>query len=199
MPFRTHQIESERFLTAVDKVREAVFRGLIDDERFDELIDPMTVLTALSLKRLYEYMMQGDRSRADLDVNKYRIEYETLISREELLEVARPAFIEAGLMQPDDDLVISGNGYYPINGYMGWHTNACQPGKRIYCNWASESQRSGLCFHWEGTTEGREISFDRKGWQFREFDTTPDPPFWHCVYSNCDRVSLGFRVVEGGK
>ena len=38
-------------------------------------------------------------------------------------------------------------------------------------------------------------SYDNKGITIREFDI-PEPPnyFWHCVGSECDRYSFGFKI-----
>ena len=161
----------------------------LSNEQFAERIDE---------ERLFELIRDfGNKDRGDEDISKYKIKYENLVSREEIREHALDYFKFIGLIDKDQDICISGNGYYPRNCYMGWHTNRCQPGFRIYMNWASEDRRSGLAFYKEGVTNKVQYSFDRKGWNIRKFPTHADPePFWHLVWSKCDRISLGFRVLE---
>lgn len=88
----------------------------------------------------------------------------------------------------------SGSGLYPPNGYMGWHTNILGPGTRYYFNWANKEGESGLRYWYKGTPKVIRTSFDSPGWQLRIFDISNERPLWHYVFSNCTRVSLGFRA-----
>ena len=37
-------------------------------------------------------------------------------------------------------------------------------------------------------------SYDNNGWTARMFDIKKDSDLWHCVYSDTDRYSIGFRI-----
>ena len=96
-------------------------------------------------------------------------------------------------MFPNHSVILSGKFWYPEGGYMGWHTNSDTPGKRIYLNYAYEDRKSFFRYLDE---EGKiKTSWDQKGFTMREFDIgdTHDR-LWHCVCSNTDRLSFGFRV-----
>ena len=90
----------------------------------------------------------------------------------------------------------SGTYWYPKNGYMGWHTNENHSGQgRFYCNYAAENDKAFFRYQPAGTDEVV-TSWDINGWTFRYFDLgdAPETRLWHCVYSNTDRISLGFRA-----
>ncbi len=90
---------------------------------------------------------------------------------------------------------VSGNFYYPPTGFMGWHTNCGDPCERFYITWASEDKKSFFRYY---DYEKDEIitDYDNKGITVRQFNI-PDraPHLWHCVGSECDRLSIGFRVI----
>ena len=92
------------------------------------------------------------------------------------------------------EVVVSGQFYYPPTGYMGWHTNCGDPCERFYITWASEDKKSFFRYY---DYEKDEIitDYDDKGITVRRFHI-PDraPHLWHCVGSECDRLSIGFRV-----
>jgi len=92
------------------------------------------------------------------------------------------------------EVVVSGQFYYPPTGYMGWHTNCGDPCERFYITWASEDKKSFFRYY---DYENDEIitDYDDKGITVRQFNI-PDraPHLWHCVGSECDRLSIGFRV-----
>ena len=83
---------------------------------------------------------------------------------------------------------------YPPTGYMGWHTNYKSIGKRLYVTYASEDKKSFFRYR---NSETKEIitDYDDKGFTTRQFDITDKPPhFWHCVGSDCTRVSFGYLI-----
>ena len=77
---------------------------------------------------------------------------------------------------------------------MGWHTNITGPGKRVYMVHADESNKSYFKYFCSKTQEPVKCD-DKKGWQVRMFDINEEDPLWHCVYSECNRISLGFRII----
>ena len=93
---------------------------------------------------------------------------------------------------PDNFLWCSGYFYYPPTGYMGWHTNHDDPAVRLYINYASEDNKSFFRYYHNGKII---TDYDRKGINIRKFKC-PDkkPYFWHCVGSECDRISIGFTI-----
>ena len=93
---------------------------------------------------------------------------------------------------PDNFLWCSGYFYYPPTGYMGWHTNHDDPAVRLYINYASEDNKSFFRYYHNGKII---TDYDSKGLNIRKFKC-PDkkPYFWHCVGSECDRISIGFTI-----
>lgn len=86
---------------------------------------------------------------------------------------------------------VSNRIWYPSNGYMSWHTNSKAKGWRLYCSHAKEDNKS--FFRYQDPKTGEIItSWDKKGWKFRIFSIN-EIDFWHCVYSETDRISLGYR------
>lgn len=88
----------------------------------------------------------------------------------------------------------SGHFLYPPGGYMSWHTNSQKPGWRLYINYAEEPGKS--FFRYLDPESGEIVtSYDRQ-WNFRFFRIDPAKPFWHTVYSDTYRYSLGFRAIR---
>lgn len=87
----------------------------------------------------------------------------------------------------------SGFFWYPPNGFCGWHTNNNCEGERIYFAWAPEDNKS--FFRYRDPDTGEIITdWDKKGWQHRKFIVARDKPFWHCVGSMTNRISIGLRI-----
>lgn len=76
--------------------------------------------------------------------------------------------------------------WYPPGGFMDWHTNSDNPGKRLYLSW-SETGDSGMRWHRDGEVVDDP---DQPGWNVRIFST----PQWHMVYANCWRFSVGWKI-----
>jgi hypothetical protein len=87
---------------------------------------------------------------------------------------------------------ISGRIWYPVNGFMGWHTNSNSEGLRLYCSYAREANKS---FFRYCDPETNEIitSWDDSGWNFRIFKISKKH-LWHSVYSDTDRFSIGYTL-----
>jgi hypothetical protein len=92
---------------------------------------------------------------------------------------------------PNSSIIPSGNFIYPVNGFMGWHTNSDYPCKRVYITVVDDVGKS--CFKY---LDGDEVvnDVDDERVIIREFEVSGDPPFWHAVYSKTNRYSFGFRV-----
>jgi len=100
---------------------------------------------------------------------------------------------------PSSSILLSGNFLYPKNGYMGWHTNADTPYLRCYITY-SENGDSYFKYRNPNT---KEIIIDRDniGWTSRYFmiSNKTEELFWHCVYSNTNRISIGYRIINNLK
>ena len=77
---------------------------------------------------------------------------------------------------------------------MSWHTNNDNPTDRIYISHASEQGKSFFRYYKDGKVI---TDYDDKGITVRRFTATGTKPyFWHCVGSQCDRVSIGFQLAK---
>jgi len=93
---------------------------------------------------------------------------------------------------PENRVEVSGFFHYPKTGYMSWHTNSDVPCKRLYITWAKESNSSFFRYYQDNNII---TDYDDKGLTLRLFDIKDKPPYlWHCVGSNTDRISFGFRI-----
>lgn len=99
----------------------------------------------------------------------------------------------------NSSILLSGNFLYPKNGYMGWHTNADTPYLRCYITYSE----NGDSYFKYRDTDTKEIIIDRDniGWTARYFNISDkqDELLWHCVYSNTNRISMGYRIINNLK
>ena len=95
---------------------------------------------------------------------------------------------------PDYELKQSGCFYYPKGGFMGWHTNADRKEDRLYITFAEEDKQSFFRYYKDGNII---TDYDDKGITIRRFSVAGGPPFfWHCVGSNTNRFSFGYRILQ---
>jgi hypothetical protein len=88
---------------------------------------------------------------------------------------------------------LSGAFVYPPGSFVNWHTNNNVPGHRLYMAHADENGKS--FFRYQDPDTGEIVTdFDKPGWNFRHFLVDPRKPFWHCVYSDTTRFSLGYNI-----
>jgi hypothetical protein len=87
-----------------------------------------------------------------------------------------------------------GHFWYPPGSYMGWHTNSNAPGWRMYVTHCDEPGKSFFRYR---NPRSHEIvtSYDRR-WTVRLFKVAADDLMWHTVYSDTNRYSFGYRIVE---
>jgi hypothetical protein len=88
----------------------------------------------------------------------------------------------------------SGLFWYPRGGYMGWHTNSSLPGWRLYITFTEETDRS--FFRYRDPATGEIVTSVEAGWGFRMFEVSDDDLFWHAVYSETDRFSIGYILHQ---
>jgi len=95
----------------------------------------------------------------------------------------------------EHSIFLSGYYLYENQDSMAWHTNSDADGLRLYITYADQNNKS--FFRYLNKHDKIITSYDFKGWQYRLF-TVPEkkPHFWHCVYSECNRYSIGFRIYH---
>lgn len=94
-------------------------------------------------------------------------------------------------MFPGYSIMPSGHFLYPPGGYMSWHTNSDMPCERLYISVVDEINRS--CFKYIENYKLVEDWDDNKI-VMRRFTCSEKDPFWHAVYSECNRYSFGYRL-----
>lgn len=96
-------------------------------------------------------------------------------------------------MFPGYSIMPSGHFLYPPGGYMSWHTNSDMPCERLYIAVVDEINRS--CFKY---IENYRIveDWDDNEIVVRKFSCSEQTPFWHAVYSECNRYSFGYRLYN---
>lgn len=101
-----------------------------------------------------------------------------------------------GLFKEGAGLEVRGSGFflYPPQGYMGWHTNWQNPGWRLYINYAEEPGKS--FFRYRDADTGKIVTSLDREFNVRLFRVSEDKPFWHAVYSDTYRYSLGFKITK---
>ena len=94
-------------------------------------------------------------------------------------------------------------GYYPEDGYMGWHTNWDAPGLGILFSWSCSG--NGYFHSYNDKTKNFEKYQDNVGWNVKgchmkdKLEGLETGNSWHCVSTNCERFSIGFLLSNSGK
>lgn len=141
------------------------------------------------LKEIEQMIKEGENyDNQEEKVKTRKISYDNknqlqLDLADKISEITGDSFMPRGLF------------FYPVNGFMEWHTNGASPGKRIYFTHTNEANKS--FFRYRDKEGIIHTSYDSGvGWQMREFEITArhgkDIPYWHCIGSMTDRFSMGF-------
>jgi hypothetical protein len=97
-------------------------------------------------------------------------------------------------MFPEYTPLVSGSFYYPKGGFMSWHTNSDKPETRLYITYVDTPNKS---FFRSYVNNSIITDYDDKIINIRMFNISNNAPYyWHCVYSDCNRYSFGFRLFE---
>jgi hypothetical protein len=96
----------------------------------------------------------------------------------------------AGLYPNSKLISLSGKFHYPPKGYMGWHTNSNMEGWRVYATYCEEGDKSFFRYFDKNKML---TEYEKQGWNFRAFQVKKSKLYWHCVYSDTNRYSFGFR------
>jgi len=116
------------------------------------------------------------------DVHMYYMEH--------LKDETKLKILAQALFPSSEFISISGRFHYAPKGYMGWHTNSNMEGWRVYASRAEEDKKSFFRYYKNNRVH---TEWEDKGWNFRAFQVIKGQPYWHCVYTDCDRYSFGFR------
>lgn len=101
--------------------------------------------------------------------------------------------IGALFVEGEDPIVVrAGQYWYPPGSYMGWHTNSRFPGWRLYVTYCAEPEKS--FFRYRDPDSGEIVTSTDRQWHVRMFRVSADKLLWHCVYSDTDRLSIGYVV-----
>jgi hypothetical protein len=109
---------------------------------------------------------------------------------EHLKDESKIKQLAQALFPSSEFISISGRFHYAPKGYMGWHTNSNMEGWRVYASRAEEDKKSFFRYFKNNRVH---TEWEDKGWNFRAFQVIKGQPYWHCVYTDCDRYSFGFR------
>ncbi len=98
----------------------------------------------------------------------------------------------ANLFTGNELISISGKFHYLPRGFMGWHSNSNFGGWRVYASYVAEGDKSFFRYYKGGKVI---TEWEKKGWNFRAFEIKKPILYWHCVYTDVDRFSFGFRFA----
>jgi hypothetical protein len=134
--------------------------------------------------------IEGDIEKADNKCLRRLV-----VPRNRLVPLVR----EMSKIYPKCSIQMSGFFLYPADGgYMGWHTNSDAPCTRVYITHVAEGGKSFFRYRLNGEYV---TSWDKAGWNLRQFEVSPDGwegrkenALWHCVYAEEPRMSIGFRI-----
>lgn len=175
----------ENIYKKLDAILEHFKYDLVErSEFFPHKYDIEEKLSAESLKSIQD---RGDLTKAsniDHNDNRMILDLSVLYG----IDLKNLLLKETGIERR-----YSGFFWYPCDGFCGWHTNSNCEGERIYFAWAAEDNKSFFRYQ---DPETKEIvtDWDKKGWQYRKFTVSRDKPFWHCVGSKTNRISIGLRL-----
>ncbi len=133
-----------------------------------------------------EDLMETIRVKKDVTVSIPNVDafYLDNIDEKKIIKAASAVF-------PNNELLsLSGRFHYPVKGFMGWHTNSNAIGWRMYATWCEEDKKSFFRYYQDKKLH---TEMEDKGWNFRAFKVEPGKLYWHCVYSDTNRYSFGFR------
>lgn len=129
-----------------------------------------------------------EREEGDIEKADNRCLRRLIVPRERLV----PLVLEMAKVYPKSSIQLSGMFLYPKDGgYMGWHTNSDAPCTRVYITHVEEGEKSFFRYRLGGEYV---TSWDKTGWNLRQFEVTKEQPLWHCVYAEVPRLSVGFRI-----
>lgn len=93
---------------------------------------------------------------------------------------------------PDCTNEIRNTIFYKKHDFMGWHTNKYQTGQRVYLIWSDEDKKSSFDYYEKGK---KKSILAPKGFSVNTFYCGNfERMLTHQVTSDCNRMSIGFRL-----
>ena len=88
--------------------------------------------------------------------------------------------------------------YKGPNAFMGWHTNNEAYCRRVYISYCPNAAGESFFRYRDISTKEIITVPDPKGWDVKTFiiPKKGEEPLWHCVHSDTERYSFGFRVFH---
>ena len=84
--------------------------------------------------------------------------------------------------------------YKGPDGFLGWHNNRGTPRDADACFISYVETAGDSFFRYVDIDTGELVTdYDEPGWYVRSWTWDLEDPFWHCVYSNSNRISIGFQ------
>ena len=134
-----------------------------------------------------EQFIRNVSTDIDIGEEKYYYSFGTLHISDKLYTHIEKLF-------PGYTPLVSGHFYYPKGGFMSWHTNSDKPEKHVYITYVDEPNKS---FFRSFVDDEIITDYDSDTINIRVFDIVDtEPYYWHCVYSDCNRYSFGFRLFK---
>ena len=157
-----------------------------------------------SIEALEEHYLKADKastviasakSLGYINYRKYQVELLETITKvynAEILTPARAYGSTANLIKSAP----TAHWYKGPYSYMGWHTNhdSGEMFRITYFTYCREKEKAFIRLRNPHTGEVI-TSYDNPGWNFRNFYNAHDNPTWHCIYSDTDRLSIGFNAL----
>lgn len=128
-----------------------------------------------------------EKKEADVEKAENKCLRRVKVPRQRLVPIVH----QLAKIYPRSSIQMSGFFLYPDGGYMGWHTNSDAPCTRVYITHVEEGDKSFFRYRDDGEYV---TTWDKAGWNLRQFEVTHENPLWHCVYSEVPRLSIGFRI-----
>lgn len=189
---RIHQILDQMLDRSKEEAHKKVGAGA--DEYRDK---PNAIFYRNDLYISESYLREKLNSEVDIPINERSYLYTLEESTRELRGKMSGAMYKHF---PNDSIHMTGNFFYPYQGFMGWHTNSNHPGTRIYFSYSDEGNSSFS--YYDRAADRVVVSPDNKGWTVRGFEIDPNNLLWHAVdcLNESGRFSFGFntrRVLSG--
>jgi hypothetical protein len=137
-----------------------------------------------------KYLFDAMKNPNDYQVSKHKklIDFGNLNVSQKFLHIINEQF-------PNNSITVSGSYLYQPKSYMGWHTNSNVPFRRMYLTYVDKPNKSFFRYYDESSKK-IVTDYDNENINVRIFDICDKNLFWHCVYSECNRFSFGFKIIN---
>jgi hypothetical protein len=175
-----------------DKNISKKFKKIIEENLYDIKSHPL--LNEKPPIENWEYFVSEQFLIENGIENDLMISEQRRVFKLNFLKLANILLPDIEKLYPNKRIIKSGAFYYPKFGFRSWHTDSQDTVEKLYITWSSEENKSFFRYY-----DGEKVitDYDNKGITIRIFESSETKPyFWHCVGSECDRVSFGYRIEE---